>query len=235
MAHVGGYFHPAQQQHARRTRHLARLAEIPHRVVLGDTYSADPDRASALDQVVRGEVGIRTAAVRMQVEIYGEPALPLMNLGDDAHAAVTIERASEALFRKLRGQRDLLDMVADADLVHHVHPFDHAAKNGVLAVKTRLRFEADIELAAARLAFRIHLIAEPRGRNRASEMLFGGADFSGQVVAGAAASVTFGIAALNDNPGDNAMKRQAVVKALFAEGFKIRRGLGRDARVQLDH
>src|SRR5579864_6633986 len=110
------------------------------------------------------------------------------------------------LFWRLGGQRDFLHFVADLDLVDHGHPFDHAAEDRVLSVEGGLRFEADIELAAAGLAIRIDRVAQARRRDRAAEMLFGGADLGGNVVAGAAAAVTLGIAALDHEARDHAME-----------------------------
>ena len=74
-------------------------------------------------------------------------------------------------------------MVADLDLVDHVHPFNHAAEDRVLPVEAGLRREADIELAAAGLTIRIDRVAQARRRDRAAQMLFGGAYLGGQVVA----------------------------------------------------
>src|SRR5580704_6071051 len=126
-------------------------------------------------------------------------------------------------------------MIANPDLVDHVHALNHATEDRVLAVETRLRLEADIKLAAARLAIRIDVIAQTRGRQRSPQMLFAGADLARHVIARAARSIAFRIAALHHESGYYAMKRQIVIEALFGELLEIVHRLGRDARIKLDY
>ncbi len=94
MAHVGRHFHPAQHQHARLARRVADLGKLPHRVVLGDAHRADPDRAGALDEIARRQIGIRAAAIGVQMDVDGEVGSPMVPARADAHAAINL-----ALFR----------------------------------------------------------------------------------------------------------------------------------------
>src|SRR5579863_2009459 len=139
------------------------------------------------------------------------------------------------LLRELVAQRDLLDMVADLDLVDHVHPFDHAAEDRVLAVEKRRRREVDIELATARLAIGIDLVALARHRKRTAQMLLGRADFSGNVVAGTAHAVALRVAALHHETGLDAMEREVVVEAVLGELLEVGDSLGRDRGVEFDY
>src|SRR5277367_1240973 len=126
-------------------------------------------------------------------------------------------------------------MVADGNLVDHAHPLNHAAENRVLLIETWLRLEADIELAAARGARRIDVVAGARGRKRAAQMLFRRADFGWNRIAGTAGAVAVRIAALHNEAGHYAMERQAVVKAVLGELFEVGHRFGRHARVKLNH
>src|SRR5271169_4135885 len=55
------------------------------------------------------------------------------------------------LLGRLLRERDFLHVVALLYFVDRVHPLNHAAKHGVLPIESRLRLEADVELAAARI------------------------------------------------------------------------------------
>jgi hypothetical protein len=80
--------HPAQHDHAGVARRFSDLGQRPHRVVLGDAYRADTDRAGALDQVARRQIGIRAAAIGVQMDVDGEVGSPMVPARRDAHAAV---------------------------------------------------------------------------------------------------------------------------------------------------
>src|SRR6202043_2514667 len=110
---------------------------------LRDADRADSNSAGALYQVARQEIGVRAAAVRMQMHVDCEVAPAWVRACGGAHAANP--SACSDLFRRLGGQRDLFDVVAHLDFVDHIHPFDHAAEDSVLAVKAGLRLETYIE------------------------------------------------------------------------------------------
>src|SRR5580704_16137468 len=136
------------------------------------------------------------------------------------------------LLGRLLGERDFLHVVALLNLIDRVHPFNHSAKDGVLTIESRLRLEADIELAAARRARRIDFVTLPRGREAAAQMLL--LDLSGHCVSRSAGSSTVRISALNHEIRHDAMPRQAVVEAFVHESLEIRHGLGRCFGVQLE-
>src|SRR5271166_1483110 len=129
------------------------------------------------------------------------------------------------LLGRLLRERDLLHVVALLNLVDRVHALNHAAEDCVLAVESRLRFEADIELAAAGFPIRIDLVSRARGSDAAAQVLF--LDLSGDGVSGAACARSVWIAALYDEVGHDAMPRQAVVEALVRQLLEIRDRLGR--------
>src|ERR1700722_1901714 len=116
------------------------------------------------------------------------------------------------LLGRLLGERDFLHVVALLNLIDCVHPLNHAAEDGVLTVESRLRFEADVELAAARGARRINFVALPRSREAATQMLL--LDLSGDGVSRPTGSRAVRISALYDEVRHDAMPRQAVVEAL---------------------
>ena len=64
-----------------------------------------------------------------------------------------------------------LDVIADGDLVCHVHAFDHVAEDRVGAVKERRIAQCDVELATAGLALRVDVVAGsgPRQGRRGGE------------------------------------------------------------------
>src|SRR5580700_4149923 len=117
----------------------------------------------------------------------------------------------ELLRRSIR-ERDGFHTVALLNLIDHIHAGNDAAENGVLGVERWLRLEANIELAAARRASGIDLIASARRRYAAAQMLLGRGDFGRDGIAGAAHSGAVGVAALHHEVGDHAMKRQSVVE-----------------------
>src|SRR5277367_3405236 len=88
------------------------------------------------------------------------------------------------LLGRLLGEGDLFHVVSLLNLIDRVHPLNYAAEDGVLAVESRLRLEADIKLAAARGARRINFVALPRGGQAAAQMLL--FDLSGHGVSRAA-------------------------------------------------
>ena len=98
-------------------------------------------------------------------------------------------------------------MVALLNLIDDIHALNHGAENRLVAVKAGLRREAYVELAAARFALRIDVIALARGGESATQMMLVLVDFRGHVIAGAAHSGAVGIAALHHEVGDDAMKR----------------------------
>src|ERR1700693_6223095 len=75
------------------------------------------------------------------------------------------------LLGRLLGQRDFLHVVALLNLIDRVHPLNHAAEDGVLAVESWLRLEQDLDLAAAGRARRINFVALPRSRETAAQVL----------------------------------------------------------------
>src|ERR1700687_5920127 len=107
------------------------------------------------------------------------------------------------LLGRLLGERDFLHVVALLNLIDRVHPLNHAAEDGVLAVETRLRLEADVELAAARGGRRGMFAALPRCGETAAQMLL--FDRSRDSVSRAAGSGAVRIAALDDEVRDDAM------------------------------
>ena len=231
MPHLGGDFHPAQKNHPRVRRQRRDLAQIPGVIVLGDTDRADPDRVRASDHVVRREVGIGAAAIGMQMEVNREvgPARWGCPLPE------SIICVAPRLFGRLRGERDLLDVIADFDLIDHVHALNDAAEDSVLAVEKRRLGEANVELAAAGFALRVDLIALARHRERTAQMFLGRADLGGNRVARSAHPVTLRVAALNHEARLDAMERQVVVEAVLRELLEIGDGLGRDGGIKLNN
>ena len=138
-------------------------------VVLGDTNGANAELFGARDQILGREVGVGAAPIGMQMKIDGEvgPA--------DAVPASRSRSSSTPYFGGVGRERDGLHLVALLNLIDHIHARNDAAENRVLTIETRLGLEADVELAAARFALRIDLIAGTRRRNAAAQMLF--ADF----------------------------------------------------------
>src|SRR6266851_2137814 len=126
-------------------------------------------------------------------------------------------------------------MVADLDLVDHLHPVDHAAEERVLAVEERRRREADVELAAARFALRVAVVARAGHRDRAAKMMLRFADLGRNLVTRSAGAVTRGVAALHDEARLDAMEREVVVEAVLRELLEVGDGLGRDRLVEFDH
>src|SRR5579885_2150216 len=126
-------------------------------------------------------------------------------------------------------------MVALLDLIDHVHPFDYAAENRVVAIQPRLRLKADVELAARRLAVRIYLVAGPRGSDGPAQMMLILVDLGGHGVARTSHPRPIRIAALHHEVRHDAMKRQAVVESLLDQGLEVIDRLGSDLRIKLDH
>src|SRR5208337_4297444 len=90
----------------------------------------------------------------------------------EAGSGVRIARLGRAtLLRRLLRERDLRHVVALLNLIDRVHPLNHAAEDRVLAVESRLRLEADVELAAARIALRINFVSRARGGDTATQVL----------------------------------------------------------------
>src|SRR5215472_10749916 len=136
---------------------------------------------------------------------------------------------------RLAGQRDLLHVVADLDLVNDAHALNHAAEDRVLAVQPGLRLQADIELAAAALPIGVHVVAGARRGDAAAQMLFLRIDFGDDFVAGTAGAVALGVAALDHEAFLHAMEGQAVVKALVDQLFEVLDRLRSDFRIELDY
>src|SRR5271170_8229916 len=103
-------------------------------------------------------------------------------------------------------------MVPDLYLVHHVHTLNHAAKDRVLTIQPGLRRQTDIELAAAALTLRIHVVAGARRRYGTAQMFFVRVDLGDDFISGTAATVAVGVAALDHEAVDHAMEGQPVVE-----------------------
>src|ERR1700730_9947466 len=116
-------------------------------------------------------------------------------------------------------------MVANLDLVDHLHPVDHAAEERVLAVEERRRREADVELAAARFALRVDGVARARHRDRAAQMLLRFAYLGGNLVTRGSGSVPRGVASLHAEAWLDPMKREVVVEAVLRELLEVGDGL----------
>src|SRR5215469_2633105 len=206
VPHVGGHLHAAQEHYPRLAAQEVHLARFPHGVVLGDADRADPNRAGARDQVRRRKVRIRTAAAGVEMKVYAEVG-PRRVPASGCHHLLLLGR--------LRGERDFLHVIALLNLVDHVHPFDHAAKDRVVAVKARLRLQANVELAARGFPFGIHVVAGARGRHAPAQVMFVLVDFGRNRVTGATHSGAVRVTALHHEVGHHAVKGEAIVEAFL--------------------
>src|SRR6185437_2200532 len=130
--------------------------------MFGDADSANPDLAGTRDQVAGRQIRVRAAPIRMQMEVDGEVGPIEVAASGWSHRAF--------LFWRFTAEGDFLDVIANLDLINHVHAFDDAAEYRVLAVKKRRGLETDIELAPARFALGIYLITLARHRQRAAKV-----------------------------------------------------------------
>ena len=127
------------------------------------------------------------------------------------------------------------------DLIGYIHAFDDFAEGGVLTVEEGGFGDADKELTAAGITFGVAFISESGGGDGAPLVLI--ADFRGDGVTRAASAVgativgvfTFGIATLDHESWDDAVKGGAVVKSVFDEFFKVFAVFGAFDDIEFDH
>jgi len=113
------------------------------------------------------------------------------------------------------------------NLVGHVHTFDDFTESGVLTVKEGGFCDADKELAAAGISLRVDFVPCASGGDGAPLVFV--FDFGRNGVARATGTVggtivgifALGIAALDHETGDHAVKGGAVVESFFDEFFKV--------------
>src|SRR5262249_25826855 len=126
------------------------------------------------------------------------------------------------------GDGTVARLVALLDRIDELHALRHLAEERVLAVEEGRRLEADEELAVAGIG-----VVGARETDRAAqEMSLRELGLHG--LAGAAGAVTERIARLRHEAGDDAMKFEPVIEALFGELLDVRHRLRREIRPELD-
>lgn len=125
---------------------------------------------------------------------------------------------------------DLVHLVTLANGVDNILPFDHLAKDGVLAVEMGLGRVGDEELAA------ICARASICHRERASFVLVRiAAGFVLEGVAWAAATCASGVAPLNDEVADHTVEAHAVIVTLAGKKDEVVDCLGCSVSKELDN
>ena len=118
---------------------------------------------------------------------------------------------------------NLLHDIALADLVDDVETFDDFAEYGVVTVEVGgvLAAVADEKLGATGVAAGVG-----HGQYAAVVILVIARQFAVDLIAGAAIADAIGAAALDHEIGDDTVKGQAIIKALFSEGNEVFNSIG---------
>ena len=116
---------------------------------------------------------------------------------------------------------DFFDLIALGDGIDHVLAFGHKAEDRVFSVKVRGRHVGDEKLAAIGAGACIG-----HGENTGAVVLESALHFIFEAVSGTAAACSGGIAALDHELLDHAVKSNVVVEATFGEVQEIRNRQG---------
>ena len=133
------------------------------------------------------------------------------------------KKAARSRFSQVVERESVLDdldreRIALSDLCHDVQPFSHLAEACVVAVQMRRRLAAvyDEELRSSGVASSVS-----HGQHAQIVVLVVAVQFAVDAVAGTAVTDSVGASALCDESGNDTVKFQAIVEAVFREFDKV--------------